>query len=203
MNSESEKNKNAGSDNPPNIFTGDLPEHDRDRNANGGILSESHEDLEAIAQDGNIIEENESTYQNLRGNKANGFMSDKNPKSDEANLEIEEIDKLGLNEEEKEKASKTERKYNDQRGGSGNYNDAGNQNSPKSQTKLVSHKSEEGHNTEREGNRSKLAARQDSERNYGWNDKNKSQAEDEKHDEERSLLDPENEDEVYSKDMSK
>lgn len=83
--------------------------------------------------------------------------------------------------------------------------DAGNLDSPSSQTPIRDKKATENGDSSKGKNTAKvLVAASSSKDELGWSKgPAKPQNEDEKHDEERSLLDPDNEDELYSKDPPK
>jgi len=99
-------------------------------------IADFQEDLEAIVQDGHVVDANEATYQNLRGKKNNSLVNG-DYGTNISRAEIGDMERLEYeNENDKEEKPKTDRKYNDQRGGSGMPFDAGNLDSPNSQTNL-------------------------------------------------------------------
>lgn len=116
-----------------NIFYDEADKQERGKNKIDK-LTESQEDIEAIIQDVDMMQDNEATYQNLRNKKSNSFINNE----DEGNRskgEIGNIEKLCVVSEENNK-SQTDRKYIEERGGSGNAYDAGNLDSPNSQSNL-------------------------------------------------------------------
>lgn len=107
-----------------------------------------------------------------------------------------EKDPLRSDEEDKEDKNKTDRRFNDQRGGSGMPFDAGTLDSPNSQANK--NKQKEPTN----GLEKKPGDRKSSKDELGWQkDDSKAQNEDEKHDENVSLLDVDNDKDLYSNEV--
>lgn len=166
--------------------------------------SDLHEDIEAIVQDGNIMGSNNSSSHNLNKSKINGYVRDLNKSQISNKGEVEDLHKLSSTpRSKKEDFSKEGEREFDERGGSGMVNDAGNIDSPHNQTKnnfLKKDSESKDSDSKLQGNSiTKL-----NKNNLGWEEesKNKIQSEDEKNDEERSLLDPIQENDVYSKELS-
>lgn len=132
-NNEGSKEENKSSN---SIFYGDGDKDGSNKNKLDAI-ADSQEDLEAVEHDGNIIDDKEATYQNLRGNKNNSFINGGDVESENPNVEVEDIEKIDLDADKiKDNKPNTDRKYNEERGGSGLPFEAGNLDSPNSQTNL-------------------------------------------------------------------
>jgi hypothetical protein len=112
----------------------------------------------------------------------------------------EEEDKNGRDyneEEEKDAKSKTDRRFNDQRGGSGMPFDAGTLDSPNSQTNLKKKDDEEA--AEKKSDHMRKKSSKD---DLGWQKEDaKGQIEDEKQEEDVSLLDAEQDKDLYSNEV--
>lgn len=184
------------------FFTADDRASDKDKvDDNLGDFSESKEDIEATPINNHT--EVDNTYTDVKGNKSNGYMKEGGAVSEGSKLNDEEIGKLNLEEEFKDHRSNTDRANNGQRGESATPYDNGNLDSPNSQSNL------KGLNVPIKGSASlnnkngrKLSS-DNNKNDLGWNEehKNKNGTEDEKHDEEKSLLDPENINNLYAKDQ--
>jgi hypothetical protein len=165
-------------------------------------FSESKEDLEATPI--NIHTEIDNTYTDVKGNKSNGYLKEGGMISEGSKLNDEEIGKLNFEEELKDHRSNTDRANNGQRGESATpYNNA-NLDSPNSQSNLKGIKeSGKGLTTLNNKNERRLSHNNNNKGDLGWNEqnKNKNRTEDEKHDEEKSLLDPDNMNNLYIKDQ--
>lgn len=197
-NEENKKSKNS-------LFTGTPEgEHLGTRNRND-LVADTNEDIEAAIQAQNIIEDEEASYEHPKPKKVNGFITEENSYPPAGKMNTEDIDDLGLEKQEEVKGNRTQtnRKYNDQRGGSGMPYDAGDLDSPNSATPINKNKQNRSiRSSSSKGMLQESAQSQDdSKDDLGWNEelKNKGKSEEGKHDEERSLLDPHNEDELYSK----
>jgi hypothetical protein len=192
MDNDNSKEDNKSSNS--HLFYGNNDQQENGKNKLDAI-ADSQEDLEAIEHDENVIDEKEATYQNLRGNKNNGLIHD-HKEGDSSEHEEEAIERLGLDpEERKNNDSNADRVYNEERGGSATPFDAGNLDSPNSSTHI---KIKKGSDKDATSNKSKSSSLNKSLKNDdGWdNNPKKGKGEDDKHDEEKSLLDPDNEDNI-------
>lgn len=183
-------------------FSKDKPDERPEPKSKLDALSESQEDLEAVPADIDK-DDHDNVYQDLRGNKANGYMKD-DVEVDGSRVE-EEIGKISQEEERKAGTNNTDRRNSSQQHGeSGMPHENGNIDSPNSAARLA--KDRKPH-SRGEGTDKSLNSKRDSKDDLGWNEENKSkpsQSEDEKnYEEERSLLDPDNDNNIYAKEMSK
>ena len=186
-----------------NLFKGE-EKLDSDENGNKKELkADSQEDLEAIVQDANLGSSNNSSTHNLNKSKINGYIKESAHKNNGGNGEIEQLSRQSSTPRiQRDRLITEEEKEYDERGGSGNLNEAGNIESPKSQINNsvplyqneMKSVSKDHHNDSTLKENLKVT-------NIGWNEenKNKIQVEEDKNDEEKSLLDPINDDN-YSKD---
>lgn len=167
------------------------------------MLSDSKEDEEAIPADNYTKSDN--VYQDLRNSKNNGYMREDGTYSDDDKLDEEEIGKLNLEEELKADQRNSDRRPSAQHGESGMPYDAGSVYKPTSPSNLDNLGNEEDRHDSKNNTEKSLNSKRSSKDEVGWNDdiKLKGNNEDEKHDEERSLLDPENDGNPYVKDISR
>lgn len=190
-----------------NLFKGeDLINGDEVDGFKGDSKSDSQEDIEAVIQDHHIMGSNNSSTHNLNKSKINGYVKDQDNYSNGNRGEVEDLHKHSTSPPpQKDDNSKEGEMEFDERGGSGQVNDAGNIDSPNNQTKNNFIRKDS--DVKDSDTKVKVNGKVDTDRNnQGWDEesKNKIQSEDEKIDEERSLLDPIciNEDEVYAKELS-
>lgn len=180
------------------------PENESRRNKLD-VMSDSKEDMEAIPADDELQADN--VYQNLRGNRANGYMRDGETVSESSKINEDELGKLNIsNEDDKNNKPNTHRAHKPQRGESGMHFDAGTIDSPHSEVDMNKNKNGVKISSSlKSGGKKSQGSKEDHKDDLGWNEENKHKAsqEDGKHDEEKSLLDPGDDNDIYSKDVSK
>ena len=184
------------------FFTGEDRTSEKEKiDYNLGDFSESKEDIEATPINNHT--EVDNTYTDVKGNKSNGYMKEGGTVSEGSKLNDEEIGKLDLEEELKEHLSNTDRANNGQRGESATPYDNGNLDSLNSQSNLKGIKGSGKGSTSLNNKNGRKLSHDNSKNDLGWNEenKNKNGTEDEKHDEEKSLLDPDNMNNLYVKDQ--
>ena len=173
-----------------NLFTPDEPGRSSSRNREDA-LSDSKEDQEAIPAE----QDNSQTNVQPHGNNTsrnNGYMKDIKPTTEGSKIDEDALGKLQI-EDTKNQNSKTDRRDSQQHGASGGHNDAGSIDSPHSEAKLKAamNESHEKNNTEK-------SLKHDSKDDLGWNEDSKNGGnEDEKNAEERSLLYPGDDANIY------
>ena len=199
---DNEDNKEDSKSSKGNLFYTGPETQERGKNKIDAI-ADSQEDLEAVDNNGNIVDQNEATYQNLRGKKNNslGNNANDNNKYTKATDAKKKLDMV--NTEGADGKSQTDRKYNEERGGSAMPYENGNLDSPSSQANLKNKLKGTGNdNVSNSGKNIKNSQKSGSDGD-AWKEDKKGQNEDEKHDEERSLLDPIADADIYGKDAPK
>jgi len=163
-------------------------------------LSMSKEDSEAdpIAENSNI----NNTVGGTNNSKTNGYFIEGGISSKDSKVTEQEINKMNLDGDSRDNQSRTERRDNAQHGESATPYDNGNLDSPSSTTNLKKKSADKNSVNESKAGSSQIS-HGGSKDSLQWNEENKGKngTEEEKHDEERSLLDPENN--IYGKDPNK
>lgn len=190
-----DKGKKDTKNSNQNLFSGN--DDPRSSSRAGGAVLSSQEDQEAIPADQDNSTNNVLQLQ-TNTSKDNGYMKEKKRSENGSKVADKEIVKLEMEEERKKSNSKTEQK-DSQHGASGMPFDAGSINSPHSSSKNKANNKEFNDSHEKNHTEKSLNSKHDSKDELGWNEdsKNNVNNEDEKHAEERSLLDPENEANIY------
>lgn len=186
-----------------NIFKG-IENHEEEKEENLlGSMPDSQEDLEAIVQDANLTNSNHSSTHNLNKNKINGFVKEAENQSLNKNAKVEELSKPSHTSRSiREETKNNEEEEYKERGGSGNLNEAGSIESPKSHTNnFVVQNHDDFKNESKELLNDSTLKENLKCTNIGWNEENKHKIhiEEDKNEDENSLLNPVN-GEIYSKD---
>ena len=148
----------------------------------GDSKSDSQEDIEAVIQDDHIMGSNNSSSHNLNKSKINGYIKDQENYLNGNKGEVENLHKHNASSPpQKEDYSKEGEREFDERGGSGQVNDAGNLDSPHNQTKnnFIKKDSDANNSDSKLKENDKIMLNKN---NLGWDEesKNKMQSEDEK-----------------------
>jgi hypothetical protein len=190
-----DKNSKDSKSSNQNLFSGN--DDPRSSSRAGGAVLSSQEDQEAMPADqdnslNNVLQQPTNT------SKENGYMKEKRKSENGSKVAEKEIGEHVKQEERKNSDSKTEQR-DSQHGASGMPFDAGSLTSPHSSSKNKINNKEFNDSREKNNTEKSLNSKHDSKDDLGWNEdsKNNVNNEDEKQAEERSLLYPENEANIY------